>query len=158
MTRHHNHDTLAEDSINLLLEHGLAEAVTKIAKLLLNAAMIIERSAHLGAQPFERTGYANGLKSRSFHSSPGALELKVPETRGCPETYQPSMLESGSHVDKALKVAIAEMYLLGVSTRRVSEVMEQLCGLEVSLTQVSRLTAELDETFAQWGQPFQHLK
>ena len=62
------------------------------------------------------------------------------------------MLESGSRVDKALKVAIAEMYLQGVSTRRVSEVMEQLCGLEVSLTQVSHLTAELDETFAQWRQ------
>ena len=71
------------------------------------------------------------------------------------------MLESGSHIDKALKVAIAEMYLLGVSTRRVSEVMEQLCGFEVSSTQVSCLTAELDETFAQWGQrhlpPIAHL-
>ena len=80
MTRHHNHDTLTEDPINLLLELGLAEALPKIAELLLNVAMIIERSAHLGAQPFERTGYANGLKSRSFHSSPGALELNVLQT------------------------------------------------------------------------------
>ena len=60
------------------------------------------------------------------------------------------MLESGSRVDRALKTAIAEMYLQGVSTRRVTKVMEQLCGLEVSSTQVSRLTAELDETFTQW--------
>ena len=154
MTTHHKHDTLTEDSINILIEHGLAEGLPRIAEMLLNAAMIVERSAHLGAQPFERsderTGYANGLKSRSFHSSIGPLDLKVPQTRGCPEPYKPSMLESGSRVDKALKVAIAEMYLQGVSTRRVTKVMEQLCGLEVSSTQVSRLTAQLDETFDQW--------
>ena len=165
MTRHHNHDTLTQDSINVLIEHGLAEGLPRIAEMLLNAAMIVERSAHLGAQPFERTderaGYANGLKPRSFHNSMGTLELKVPQTRGCSEPYKPSMLEKGSRVDKALKVAIAEMYLQGVSTRRVTKVMEQLCGLEVSSTQVSRLTAQLDQTFAQCRQrplpPIAHL-
>lgn len=154
MTRHHNHDTLTQDSINILIEHGLAEGLPRIAEMLLNAAMIIERSAHLGAAPFERsderTGYANGLKDRTFHSSLGALSLRVPQTRGCEEPYKPSMLESGSRVDRALKAAIAEMYLQGVSTRRVTKVMEQLCGLEVSSTQVSRLTSELDDTFTQW--------
>ena len=154
MTRHHNHDTLTQDSINILIEHGLAEGLPRIAEMLLNAAMIIERSAHLGAGPFERsderTGYANGLKDRTFHSSLGALSLRVPQTRGCEEPYKPSMLESGSRVDRALKAAVAEMYLQGVSTRRVTKVMEQLCGLEVSSTQVSRLTAELDDTFTQW--------
>jgi putative transposase len=158
MTRHHNHDSLTGDSINLLIEHGLAEGLPRIAELLLNAAMILERSVHLGAKPFERseerTGYANGLKDRSFHSSLGALSLRVPQTRGCEEPYKPSMLESGSRVDRALKAAIAEMYLQGVSTRRVTKVMERLCGLEVSSTQVSRLTAELDETFEKWrGRP-----
>jgi transposase-like protein len=154
MTRHHKHDSLTEDSINLLIEHGLAEGLPRIAELLLNAAMILERSAHIGARPFERsderTGYANGMKGRTFHSSLGPLSLRVPQTRGCEEPYKPSMLESGSRVDRALKVAVAEMYLQGVSTRRVTKVMEQLCGLEVSSTQVSRLTAQLDETFTQW--------
>jgi len=74
----------------------------------------------------------------------------VPQTRESDEPYRPSMLESGSRSDRALKVAIAEMYLQGVSTRRVTKVMEKLCGLEVSSTQVSRLTAELDETFDLW--------
>ena len=114
----------------------------------------MERSAHIGARPFERSdtriGYANGLKERTLHSSLGALNLKVPQTRGCEEPYKPSMLESGSRVDRALKVAVAEMYLQGVSTRRVTKVMERLCGLEVSSTQVSRLTAELDTSFKQW--------
>lgn len=154
MTRHYKHDNLTEDSINLLMEHGLAEALPRIAEMLLNAAMIIERSAHLNAHPFERSedrkGYSNGLKDRTFHSSMGALNLRVPQTRGCDEPYKPSMLETGSRVDRALKAAVAEMYLQGVSTRRVSAVMEKLCGLEVTSTQVSRLTAELDETFSQW--------
>ena len=60
------------------------------------------------------------------------------------------MQESGSRSDRSLKVAIAEMYLQGVSTRRVTKVMEKLCGLSVSSTPVSRLTAELDETFDLW--------
>lgn len=165
MTRHHNHDSLTEDSINLLIEHGLAEGLPRIAELLLNAAMIIERSVHLGAKPFERseerTGYANGLKDRTLHSSLGALSLRVPQTRGCEEPYKPSMLESGSRVDRALKTAIAEMYLQGVSTRRVTKVMEKLCGLEVTSNQVSRLTAELDDSFRKWRErplpPIEHL-
>ena len=126
----------------------------RIAEMLLNAAMVIERSAHLGAGPYERTdqrnGYANGLKERVFHSSLGQLNLRLPQTRECEQPYRPSLLERGSRVDRALKAAIAEMYLQGVSTRRVTTVMEKLCGLEVSSTQVSRLTAELDETFEQW--------
>ena len=77
MTRHPKHDSITEDSINLLLKNGLAEGLPRIAELLLNAAMIVERSAHIGARPFERSdtriGYANGLKERTLHSSLGAL-------------------------------------------------------------------------------------
>lgn len=153
MTRHHNQDSLSEDSINLLLEHGLAEGLPRIIEMLLNTAMLIERDAHLGAGPYERSearnGYANGLKDRSFQSAAGSLALRVPQTRDC-EPYKPSMLESGSRVERALKAAIAEMYLQGVSTRRVTKVMEKLCGLKVSSTQVSNLTAELDVTFKLW--------
>jgi transposase-like protein len=154
MTRSHDHDGLTDEAINLLITHGLAEGLPRIAEMLLNAAMLVERSAHLGAQPFERTaarkGYANGLKDRALHTSLGRLELRVPQTRGCKEPYQPSMLEQGSRVERALKSAIAQMYLQGVATRRVTKVMEQLCGLEVTSAQVSRLTAELDATFQQW--------
>jgi len=153
MTRHHNHDSLSEDSINLLLEHGLAEGLPRIIEMLINAAMLIERQSHLGAGPYERSenrsGYANGLKERSFQSASGPLSLRVPQTRDC-EPYKPSMLETGSRVERSLKAAIAEMYLQGVSTRRVTKVMEKMCGLSVSSAQVSQLTAELDETFELW--------
>lgn len=154
MTKHHQYDTHSEDPINLLLQHGLSEGLPQIAEILMNAAMLIERSAHLRAGPYERNqernGYANGLKDRSFQSSVGRLALRVPQTRESDEPYRPSMLESGSRSDRSLKVAIAEMYLQGVSTRRVTKVMEKMCGLSVSSTQVSKLTAELDETFELW--------
>lgn len=154
MTRHYNHDTLTEEAINLLIENGLAEALPRIAEMLLNAAMLIERSAHLGAKPYERTeerkGYANGLKPRTYQTSFGKLNLQVPQTRGCEEPYQPTIFEKGSRVERSLKAAIAEMYLQGVSTRKVTTVMEKLCGLDVTSMQVSRLTAELDETFEKW--------
>lgn len=64
--------------------------------------------------------------------------------------FRTSLLESGSRVDRALKAAIAEMYLQGVSTRRVTKVVEELCGTQISSTQVSRLTSELDEKFEKW--------
>ena len=154
MTKHQINDTLTEDSINLLLEHGLAAGLPLIAEMIINKAMLIERSLHLRADPYERSdarnGYANGLKDRGFQSSVGKLALRVPQTRDSDEPYRPSMLESGSRSDRALKVAIAEMYLQGVSTRGVTKVMEKLCGFEVSSTQVSRLTAKLDETFELW--------
>lgn len=154
MTRHHQDTTDPKDPINLLLEHGLSEGLPQIAEMLMNAAMLIERSAHLRAGLYERSeernGYANGLKDRTFQSSVGPLALRVPQSRGSDEPYRPSMLESGSRSDRSLKVAIAEMYLQGVSTRRVTKVMEKMCGLSVSSTQVSKLTAELDETFELW--------
>jgi transposase-like protein len=59
-------------------------------------------------------------------------------------------LERGERSEKALKAAIAEMYLQGVSTRRVTKVVEELCGIEVSSTQVSRLTQALDVDLEKW--------
>lgn len=147
-------NTPAENPINTLLEHGLADGLPRVAEMLLNAAMLLERAAHLQAAPHERTGarvgYANGFKSRGLKTSVGSLDLRVPQVRDCEEPFRTSLLETGSRIDRSLKAAIAEMYLRGVSTRRVTRVMEKLCGLEVTSSQVSRLTAELDEEFEKW--------
>ena len=59
--------------------------------------------------------------------------------------FYPKSLERGCRSEKALKLAIAEMYVMGVSTRKVTEITEQLCGLEISATQVSRVAGMLDE-------------
>jgi putative transposase len=155
MTKHQvQHDELTDGAINTLLQFGLADGLPRVAEMLLNAAMILERTAHIGAAPHQRSqdrnGYANGFKPRTYHSAIGKLDLRIPQTRDSDEPFRPSLLESGSRTDKALKAAIAEIYLGGTSTRKVSAVMEKLCGLEVTSTQVSRLTKELDETFQQW--------
>jgi transposase-like protein len=150
----HPQITDLNDLINLLLQGGLGEGLPRIAEILMNAAMLVERTKHLGAGPYERVegrnGHANGFKPRTFHTSMGGLELASPQVRGSDTPFKTSLLEKGSRSDRALKAAIASMYLQGVSTRRVTTVMGELCGFEVSSTQVSNLTAELDAEFAKW--------
>lgn len=153
MTKPHDH-TSASDPINLLLQHGLAGGLPRVAEMLINAAMLLERAAHLQAQPHQRSehrdGHANGFKPRSLNTALGKLQLSVPQVRGSSLPFRTSLLETGSRIDRALKAAIAEMYLQGVSTRRVTKVLEELCGLDITSTQVSRLTAELDGEFDKW--------
>lgn len=139
------------DAVELLKENGfegLAEAVT----VLLNSAMASERSEYLRAAPYERSvervGYANGVKDKTVKSRLGALSLKVPQARD--GGFYPQSLEKGLRSERALLLSIAEMYVQGVSTRRVKKIVEELCGMEVSSTQVSRAAAELDEHLEAW--------
>jgi len=130
----------------VLAEGGL-ECMPELFTTLLNEAMKLERSAALGAAPYERTeerqGYANGFKDKTIATRVGQLQVQIPQVRGL--SFYPQSLEKGCRSEKALKVALAEMYINGVSTRRVTEITEQLCGLQVSSSQVSRATATLDE-------------
>jgi len=150
----HTNDTLTNDTINTLLQNGIFEGIPLIAEMLANAAMILERTHHLGVGAYERgearDGQSNGFKQRGLQTTFGKLSLNVPQVRGSSEPFQSSLFEKGSRTDRALKVAIAEMYLQGVSTRRVTTVMEKLCGMEVTSCQVSRLTGELDVQFNLW--------
>ena len=128
---------------------GLGEAVS----ILINEAMKVERSSPLNAQPWQRTesrmGYANGFKNKSVVSRLGKLHLNVPQVRGDIEFY-PSVLEKGIRSEKALTLAMAEMYVQGVSTRKVTSVLKKLCGLEISSTQVSNASKLLDEELEKW--------
>jgi transposase-like protein len=148
----HQEQTTALDRITeLLAEHGfdgLASAVT----VLLNEVMKIERSHALGAGPYQRTegrtGYANGSKPRTIHTRIGPLAVEVPQTRGV--EFYPSALEKGVRSERAWKLAVAEMDVQGVSTRKVAAITEQLCGLEVTSSQVSRAAARLDDELEKW--------
>jgi transposase-like protein len=126
----------------------MAEAI----RLLLNEAMRIERSQVLEAEPYERTGarrgYANGYKPKTVETRVGPITFQVPQARGI--SFYPSALDRGVRSERALKLAIAEMYVQGVSTRKVTEVMRELCGLDVSSSQVSRAAALLDEELTAW--------
>ena len=140
-----------DDVLELLGEHGF-EGLAQAMRVLLNEAMKLERSAVLCARPYERTplrrGQANGFKPKTVQTRLGPLELRVPQTRGV--EFYPSALERGQRSERALKLAIAEMYVQGVTTRKVTAVMEELCGLEVTSSQVSRAVQALDAELAAW--------
>jgi putative transposase len=140
-----------QEILELLAEHGF-EGMAYAMQTLLNEAMKLERSDVLGAQPYQRTherrGYANGYKPKTVETRVGRMELAVPQTRGVP--FYPTALERGTRSERALKLAVAEMYLQGVSTRKVTAVMEQLCGREVTSMQVSRAVAALDDELTKW--------
>lgn len=88
------------------------------------------------------------VQTKTIQTRVGALELDVPQVRD--SSFYPSSLEKGLRSERALKVALAEMYVQGVSTRKVAKIIEQLCGFEVTSTQVSRAAKELDEVLEQW--------
>ena len=157
MAHHEEQPTAIESVLELLSEHGLG-AMAEAMQTLLNEAMKLERSEFLRAAPGERTdertGYANGFKDKALRTRVGELALRVPQVRplpgGEPLGFYPKSLERGLRSERALKLAIAEMYVQGVSTRRVTEITRELCGLEVTSTDVSRAAAELDAQLSAW--------
>ena len=137
---------LIEEALTELSQQGL-EALGPSLERLFNELMLIEREEAIHASPYERTherkGYANGFKNKMLHTRIGKLQLKVPQVRDL--DFYPKCLEKKTRSERALGLAMAEMYVNGVSTRRVKRITEELCGLEVSSTQVSRLSKTLDE-------------
>jgi putative transposase len=140
-----------QDVLTLLADQGF-EGFANAMQILLNEAMKLEREAALGAERYQRTptrrGYANGFKRKTVKTRLGPLDLAVPQTRGI--EFYPSALERGTRSERALKLAIAEMYVQGVSSRKVTAVMQELCGLDVTSMDVSRAVRALDEEFQKW--------
>jgi len=111
-----------------------------------------ELTAFLGAEAYERTaerhGYRNGYKPRQLKTRVGTLELLVPQDRE--GRFSPSLFERYQRSEKALLLALVEMYVQGVSTRKVKKITEVLCGQEISKTQVSELAKGLDAEVELW--------
>ena len=138
-------------AMELLIENGF-EGIADAVGVLMNTAMKIERSRHLNADLYERKpariGYANGYKAKTMRTRFGEVELAVPQTRGT--EFYPRSLERDLRSERALKLALAEMYVQGVSTRKVAKVTEELCGFEISSSEVSRASLALDEQLQAW--------
>ena len=149
---HRQHGNAFNNAMELLIENGF-DGMADVLKILLNEAMKIEREDVLAARAYQRTpdrkGYANGFKPKTVDTRMGRMTVDVPQVRGDVEFY-PSALEKGCRSERALKVAIAEMYVKGISTRRVTGVLEKMCGLNISSMQVSRATGILDEELDKW--------
>ena len=148
---HQAHPSVIREAVQLLAEHGF-EGMAQAMEQLFNECMKIERQQALGVGPYQRGearhGQANGFKPKTVKTRIGPLQLAVPQVRGA--KFYPRALERGSRSEKALRLALAEMYIEGVSTAKVSRITEELCGCEISSSDVSRATATLDETLEKW--------
>ena len=106
-----------------------------------------EMDEAVGAQKSERTpdrlGYRSGYYSRTLMTRVGKLELRVPQDRQ--GRFRTDVFERYQRSEKALVGALAEMYVQGVSTRKVKAITEELCGHEFSASTISRINQSLDE-------------
>ncbi len=123
-----------------------------IVQRTLQAVLEEEMTAHLGAGRYERgagrTGYRNGAKPRTLTTRVGMLELRVPQDRD--GTFSTELFARYQRSEQALVTTLMEMYVQGVSTRKVAAITEELCGTSVSKSQVSALVGRLDPELAAW--------
>ncbi|MFQ5344127.1 MAG: IS256 family transposase [Anaerolineae bacterium] len=148
-----NEGTSIEALMEQLIESGSEEMASVFAGLF-NLAMRIERERFLGAGHYQRTperrGYANGTKAKKIDTPAGTVTLTVPKTADHEEPFYPQALERGRRSCRAVMLAVAEMYVKGVSTRDAEAVMKEF-GLEsLSSSQVSRAAKLLDEELEAW--------
>lgn len=148
---YHDHCTLSDTMLEQIAATGL-DALPAMIRIMINTAMEAERQQYVRADRYERTperrGHANGFKPKTIQTRVGAVTFDVPQVRE--GGFYPSALERGLRSERAFTLALAEMYVQGVSTRKVAAITEQLCGIELSSMQVSRAVAQLDPVGEQW--------
>lgn len=146
-------DIVLDQLVELINQHGGVDALGEAVGCLMNFAMKIERADVIEAEPYQRTerrrGYANGYKPKTLHSRLGDIPLAIPQVRG-EVSFYPSALTKGPQTERALNLAVAEMYIQGVSTRKVEPILRKLVGHGISSSAVSKAAAQLDETLAAW--------
>jgi transposase-like protein len=122
------------------------EPLAKLIETILNQILEAQMTEHLKAKPHERTedrqGYRNGSRLRTLTTRVGPLTLVVPQTRD--GSFSTEIFRRYQRSEQAFVLALMEMYLQGVSTRKVKEITEALCGSSFSRSTLSRLTTELD--------------
>ena len=150
MTKHNNDGYL--DAIQERMDGDMLKAMLEV---MAQRLMEEELALHLGAERHERTrerkGHRNGYKPRSLKTRVGELGLSVPQARGT-QPYSPLLFAKWERSERALLVACAEMYFMGVSTRKVKRVLEKMGGFELSASTVSCVAQELDETLTEFRQ------
>ncbi len=148
-----NNNILIERLVDVINENGGFDVFNDIIRTLYNEAMLIQRTEAINAQPYERTlerkGYANGFKPKTLKTRIGRIQVDVPQVRGDIDFY-PTALERGTMTEQALIQTVAEMYIQGVSTRKVKPILDQLAGFDISSTSVSNATKKLDGILEQW--------
>jgi transposase-like protein len=143
--------TLPAELLEQVQEQGM-DVLPELIRVIINTAMQVERTEYLKAAPYqhnpERNGHANGFKPKTMRTRVGEITFAIPQVRE--GGFYPQALERGLRSERALTLALAEMYVQGVSTRKVKAITEQLCGVDVSSSQVSRAAAEMDSELEKW--------
>ncbi len=151
MTYQQTDFTLPAEMLEQIAEQGF-EALPELIRIVINEAMRMERQNYLGVAPYqrssERRGHGNGFKDHTERTRLGEITFDIPQVRE--GGFFPQALEKGLRSERALTLSLAEMYVQGVSTRKVTAIVEQLCGSSVSSSQVSRAAALLDEKLEAW--------
>jgi putative transposase len=144
--------TLLKQLLQVMQQEELEEFLKEMVQTVCQELLELEITECLRARPYERTeervGYRNGYKPRKLHTRVGTLELHIPQDRE--GRFSPSLFARYQRSEKALLLALQEMYLQGVSTRKVKKITEALCGTEFSKDQVSAVTGKLDEQLEAW--------
>ena len=128
----------------------LKELVKESVQEVLEAEMTDALGARAGERTAERTGYRSGYYSRGLVTRIGKLELRVPRDRE--GRFSTELFERYQRAEKALVSALAEMYVQGVSTRKVKAITEELCGHTFSASTISRINKSLDGLLQRFAQ------
>jgi transposase-like protein len=138
--------TLNQEEILSLLSEDRSDAFKKLLQESLNSVLQAESKDQLNAEPYERTeertDSRNGTRERSLATRLGTIVLTVPRHRN--EPFKTMIFDNYSRSEASLIATMSEMVINGVSTRRVSNVVEQLCGKNISKSAVSELCKDLD--------------
>jgi transposase-like protein len=144
--------TLTDEIVHALFKED--GAMAKLLEEVLNQVLEAEVTEALGAKPYERTeerrGYRNGYKPRSMTTRVGRLTLSVPQVRD--GKFSPELFSRFQRSEQALILALMEMVMSGVSTRKVAKITEELCGTEFSKSTVSELCKRLDPMVKEWNE------
>lgn len=139
---------------------GLREIVRAVMQEMLEAEMTDALQAEKGERTASRLGYRSGYYTRTLVTRVGKLELRVPQDRD--GRFSTELFERYQRSEQALVATLAEMYVQGVSTRKVKAITEELCGHSFSASAISSINKRLDESLAQFAsrrleEPFPYL-
>ena len=139
--------TLTDELLHgLFSSNGRDQAVAKLLEEIFNQVLIAQSKEQIGADPYERTdertAYRNGFRDRQLTTRVGHLHLRVPRHRN--GDFSTELFERYQRSEQALVLAMMEMVVNGVSTRKVENITEELCGKKFSKSTVSALCEKLD--------------
>jgi transposase-like protein len=139
---------------------GLREIVRAVMQEMLEAEMTDALGAEKGERTAARLGYRSGYYTRTLVTRVGKLELRVPQDRD--GRFSTELFERYQRSEQALVATLAEMYVQGVSTRKVKAITEELCGHAFSASSISAINKRLDESLRAFaerplGEPFPYL-